>query len=106
MIEFQFDLGFEVRTTKFPSKFHLFFRGYGQNLLKKVADSTGFRAYCILPNKGAGRVSKVRSGIGRKKLRFWAFQRWFQIENRTIIKVTACILDIYDKIGFIQTVMY
>ncbi len=60
-------------------------------------------SYRILPNKGAGRVSKVTSGIGRRKLRFWAFQWWFWVENRTIIKETVCILDIYDKIGFIQT---
>ena len=59
--------------------------------------------YRILPNKGAGRVSKVTSDIVSKKLSFCAFQRWFRIENRTIIKETVRILVIYDRFAFPQT---
>ncbi len=59
--------------------------------------------YHILPNKGAGRVSKVTFDIVGYKLRFQAFQWWFRIENRTIIKETMCILDIYGRIGLLQT---
>ena len=55
--------------------------------------------YRNLPNKGAGRSSKVGSDSVRKKLRFSAFQRWFRIENRTISKETMSILAIYDIIG-------
>ncbi len=62
-----------------------------------------FLGYRILPNKGAGRFSKVPSDIVVRKLRFWAFQQWFRIENRTIIKETVCVLDIYDRFGFPQT---
>ncbi len=59
--------------------------------------------YRNLPNKGAGRFDNVKSdGLG-DKLRFSAFQRWFRIENRTIIKETMSILAIYDSIGFLQT---
>ncbi len=50
--------------------------------------------YRILPNKGAGRVSKVTPDTVERKPRFWAFQRWFRIENRTIIKENVFILDI------------
>ncbi len=57
------------------------------------------RKYHNLPNKGAGRSSKVGSDSVGKKLRFSAFQRWFRIENRTIIKETVSILAIYDSIG-------
>ena len=35
---------------------------------------------------------------------FLAFQRWFRIENRTIIKETTSILAIYDGFGFLQTI--
>ncbi len=56
--------------------------------------------YRILPNKATGRISKVASDIMGRKLRFWALQWWFRIENRTIIKDTAYILNIYDWIGF------
>ena len=56
--------------------------------------------YRILPNKGTRGVSKAASGILRRKLRFRAFQRRFRIENRTIVKETAHILNIYDRIGF------
>ncbi len=59
--------------------------------------------YRILSNKGAGRFSKVTSDIVARKLGFWAFQRWFLIENRTIIKETVHGLDIYDRFGFPQT---
>ena len=59
--------------------------------------------YRILPNKGAGRVSKATSNIMGRKLRFWAFQRWFRIENRTIIKETVYIFETSDRFGFPQT---
>ncbi len=60
-------------------------------------------SYRNLPNKGAGRSSKVKSDRLVKRLRFSAFQRWFRIENRTIIKETMSILAIYDSIGILQT---
>ena len=59
--------------------------------------------YRNLPNEGTGRSSKVRSDKLSQKLRSSAFQRWFQIENRTIIKETMPILAIYDSIGFLKT---
>ncbi len=64
--------------------------------------------YCVseyrnLPNKGVGRSNKVKSDRLVKKLSFSAIQRWFRIENRTIIKETMPILAIYDSIGFLQT---
>ncbi len=59
--------------------------------------------YRILPNKGAGHISKVTSDIVERKLRFWAFQHWFRIENWTIIKENVFILDIYDRTAFLQT---
>ncbi len=59
--------------------------------------------YRNLPNKGAGRSSKVKSDILGKRLRSSAFQWWFRIENRTIIKETMPILAIFDSIGFLQT---
>ena len=59
--------------------------------------------YCNLPNKGAGRSSKIRSDRLGKKLRVSAFKRWFQIENRINIKETTSILAIYDNIGSLQT---
>ncbi len=58
--------------------------------------------YRNLPNKGAGRSSKVKSDRLGKKLRFSAFQRWFRIENRTTILKTMSILAFYDSIGFLQ----
>ncbi len=45
--------------------------------------------YRILPNKGAGRSNKTISNSLEGKLTFSAFQRWFRIENRTIIKETT-----------------
>ena len=60
--------------------------------------------YRILPNKGAGCVSKVLSDIVERKLRLWAFQRWFRIENRTFIKENVFILDISDRTAFLQTI--
>ncbi len=59
--------------------------------------------YRNLPNMGAGRSYKVRSDRLRQKLMVLAFQRWFGIENRTIIKETTSILAIYDGFGFLQT---
>ncbi len=59
--------------------------------------------YRNLPNKGAGRSSKVKSDRFRKKPKFSAFQQWFRIENRSIIKETMSILAIYDSIRFLQT---
>ncbi len=47
---------------------------------------------------------KVGSDCVRKKLMFPAFQRWFRIENRTIIKETMSILAIYDSIGSPQII--
>ncbi len=59
--------------------------------------------YRNLPNKGAGRSDKVKSdGLGEKP-RFSAFQRWFRIENRTIIKEIMSILAIYDNFGFLHS---
>ncbi len=63
----------------------------------------GKSMYRNMPNKGAGCSNKVKSDGLYKKLRFSAFQRWFRIENRTIIKETMSILAIYDSIGFLQT---
>ena len=37
-------------------------------------------------------------------LRFWAFQRWFRIENRTIIKDFRAILLIFVSFGLPQTI--
>ena len=61
--------------------------------------------YCILPNKGAGRSSKVKSDTCsvETKLTFQAFKWWFRIENRTIIKEIVLILVSYDSTGFLQT---
>ncbi len=64
----------------------------------------GCLEYRNLPNKGAGRSSKVRSDSVKKKLRFSAFQWWFRIENRTIIKEIMSILAIYDSLGSPQTI--
>ncbi len=60
--------------------------------------------YRILPNKGAGRSSEVTFDSLGTKLRFWAFQRWFRIEKRTIFKETVLILVRYDRAGFLQTI--
>ena len=43
----------------------------------------------ILPNKWAGHVRKGMSDSEWITVRFRAFQRWFQIENRTIINETV-----------------
>ena len=59
--------------------------------------------YRNLPNKGALRSSKVRSDRVGRKLRSPAFQRWFRIENWTIIKETMSILAICYSTGFLQT---
>ncbi len=55
--------------------------------------------YHILPNKGAGHSGKVASDSLKSMLGFQAFQRWFWIENRTIIKGNVLILVSYDKNG-------
>ncbi len=55
-----------------------------------------------LPNKGAGRSSKVISNNLGTKLTFLAFQRWFRIENRTNTKETMVILVISGKVVFLQ----
>ncbi len=47
--------------------------------------------------------SKLRSDRLGEKLSFSAFQRWFRIENRTIIRETIPVLVIYDSNGFLQT---
>ena len=57
-----------------------------------------------MPNKGAGRDSNVESDIMKSKLRFQAFQRWFQIENRSIIKEIGPILVTLDSSGGPQTI--
>ncbi len=62
-----------------------------------------YRVYRNLPNKGAGRSNKGSSDRLKRKLRFPAFQRWFRIENRTIIKEAMSILAIYGSIGLLQT---
>ncbi len=49
-------------------------------------------AYRNLPNRGAGRESKTKLG-------FWAFQRWFRIENRSNIKEIKPILVPQQNIG-------
>ncbi len=59
--------------------------------------------YRNLPNKGAGRSSKVISNNLGTKLTFLAFQRWFRIENRTNIKETMAILVIFGTVVFFQT---
>ncbi len=59
--------------------------------------------YRNLPNKDAEHSSKFRSDRLRRKLRFSAHQRWFQIENPTIIKETMSILARYDSNGFHRT---
>ncbi len=69
----------------------------------QVLPSPDGNYYHILPIKSAGRVSKVTSDSMERKLRFWALQQWFRIANRTIIKETACILNIYDRISFLYT---
>ncbi len=69
---------------------NVFSNCYLQSMITKCLNLT-FRN---LPNKGAGRSSKVRSDRLRERLRFSAFQRWFRIENRTIIKETMPILVI------------
>ncbi len=62
--------------------------------------------YRILPNKDAGGSSKVTSDSLGTRLRFWACQCWFRIENWTIniIKETVLILVRYDRTGFLQTI--
>ncbi len=62
------------------------------------------RTYRIVPNKGAGRSSKARPDVITLMLMFWAFQRWFQIENRTIIKDFGTILVIFVSQGLPQTI--
>ncbi len=62
----------------------------------KVAGIVCGVLYRKLPNNGAGRSRQVRSDRLREKLRFSAFQRWFRIENWTIIKETM-------PIGFLLT---
>ncbi len=48
--------------------------------------------YRILPNRGAGRDCKVNADRIGQKLKFWGFQRWFRIENRSITKEIKAIL--------------
>ena len=55
--------------------------------------------YRNLPNRGAGRDSKVKSDTMEYKLWFWAFQRWFRIENWSIIKGNTPILVPLYNIG-------
>ena len=55
--------------------------------------------YRNLPNRGARRYSKFKSDTMDQKLRFWAVQRWFRIENRSIIKEIKPILVPQDNIG-------
>ncbi len=60
--------------------------------------------YRIPPTKSAGRSSKVTSYTLWRKLGFSAFQRWFRIENRTIIKeITRYVNFGHDSIGFLKT---
>ncbi len=62
-----------------------------------------YRTYRILPNKGTGRASKIRSDFLRLKLKFWAFQRWFRIENWTICKKYMSNMVSLDIFGIPQT---
>ena len=55
-------------------------------------------SYCNMPNKGTGHDSKVKSDVTEEKLSFWAFQRWFWIENRSIIMDSGAILVNVDFI--------
>ncbi len=48
-------------------------------------------SYRNIPNKGAGAIAKVMSDSSGLQLRFLAFQRWFRIENQTIIKKVMAI---------------
>ena len=59
--------------------------------------------YHILPNKGTGRSSKVKSDSVETKLTFQTFKWRFRIENRTIIKEIVLTLVSYDSTGFLQT---
>ena len=63
-----------------------------------------FTEYRILPNKGAWRSTNVISDSLDTKLKFQAFQRWFRIENRTIINEFVLILVSYDRTWSLQTV--
>ena len=47
--------------------------------------------------------SKVKSDTMEYKLRFWAFQCWFQIENRSIIKEDMPILVTHTQYWVPQT---
>ncbi len=64
---------------------------------------THIMIYRILPNKGAGRSTKVTSIHIGTNVSLLAFQRWFRIENRTIIKETTVILLIFGNVVFLQT---
>ncbi len=59
--------------------------------------------YGNLPNKGAGRSSKIISNNLGTKLTFLSFQHWIRIENRTNIKETMVILVISGTVVFLQT---
>ena len=63
------------------------------------------RLYCRPPNKGAVLSSKFISDCPDRKLTFWAFQRWFRIDNRTIIKETESILISPNSIDLLQTIV-
>ncbi len=53
--------------------------------------------YRNLPNRGAGRDSKVNGDMIGQKLRFWDSE--IRIENRSIIKGITAILVPLDNIG-------
>ncbi len=59
--------------------------------------------YLIIPNKGAGALTSLNVIVTGLKLRFWAFQRWFRIENRTIIKGVMETFVIFGTLCFGQT---
>ena len=61
-------------------------------------------SYRNMPNKGAGRDSKVQSDYTEQKLRFWAFQWWFRNENRSIIKEIKPILVTVESIVGPETI--
>ncbi len=52
-----------------------------------------------MPNICAGRDGIINYDTMEYKLRFWAFQRWFRIENRSIIKENSPILVPHYNIG-------
>ena len=70
-------------------------------LVAKYMCSRSSRTYCILSNKGTGHVSKVRSDILGRKLRFCSNSS-SRLKIRQLWR-KLCILNICDRTGFLQT---